>query len=74
MASLPCYIKEMKMSKPFTLVTVIVLSLIALLQLVRFVMAWEVVISGVMIPVWVSAIACLVAAGLAFMLWREAQR
>lgn len=59
------------MSKPFTLVTVIVLSLIALLQLVRFVMGWEVVISDVTVPIWVSPIACLLAAGLAFMLWRE---
>ena len=60
--------------KPFTTVTVVVLSLIALLQLVRFIAGWEVTVNGISIPLWASAIAFLVAAGLALMLWREARR
>ena len=59
--------------KPFTTIAVIVLSLIALLQLLRFLLDWEVVVNGAMIPVWVSGIAFVIAAGLAAMLWREAR-
>ena len=60
--------------KPFTLVAVVVFALIAVLQLLRLVMAWEVMVQGVLIPVWASGIALVVAAGLAVMLGREARR
>ena len=60
--------------KPFTLVAVLLLGLVALLQLVRLVLGWSVVINGFGIPLWASAVACLVAAGLALMVWREARR
>ena len=59
------------MTKPFTLIAVVLLSLIALLQLLRFSLGWEVMVNGVSIPVWASLIAFLVAAGLAVMVWRE---
>jgi hypothetical protein len=59
--------------KPFTNLTVIVLSLISLLQLIRFLQGWEVVVNGIAIPTWVSGIACVVAGGLALMLWRESR-
>ena len=62
------------MNRPFTLIAVGLLSLIALLQLLRFVLGWEVTINGVGIPVWASAIAFVVAAGLAVTVWREARR
>ncbi len=62
------------MRKPFTIIAVVLLLLIALLQLLRFIMRWEVTLNGVSIPVWASAIACLVAAGLAVMVWVEARR
>ena len=62
------------MNKPFTLIAVALLSLIAVLQLLRFVLGWEVTIHGVHIPVWASAIAFVVAAGLAVTVWREARR
>ena len=58
--------------RPFTYVAVIVFALVALVQLARFVLAWPVSINGVSIPVWVSALAAVVAALLAVMLWREA--
>lgn len=57
--------------KPFSTVAVAVFSLVALLQLLRVALGWEVTINGFVIPLWASAIACLVAATLAFMLWRE---
>lgn len=59
------------MNKPVTLIAVVVFSLIALLQLLRVVLGWEVTIHGVVVPMWVSFSACAVAGGLAVMLWRE---
>jgi hypothetical protein len=60
--------------KPFTLMTVVVLSLVAILQLIRLALGWEVSVNGVSIPVWASGIAVIVAGGLAVMLWRESRK
>jgi len=60
--------------KPFTTITVIVLSLIAVLQLLRFILRWEVTLNGAVVPVWLSGIAFVVAGGLAVMVWRERRR
>ena len=57
--------------KPFTRAAVFVFSLVALVQLLRLVLGWDVVIGGVSIPVWASVVAFLVAAMLAVMLRRE---
>ena len=57
--------------KPFTFFAVLVFALVALVQLARFVLGWPVLVNGVPIPVWVSAIAAVVAALLAVMVWRE---
>ena len=62
------------MRKPFTTIAVVLLLLIALLQLVRLIMSWEVTLNGATIPVWASAIASVVAAGLAVMVWVEARK
>jgi hypothetical protein len=59
--------------KPFTSVAIIVFSLVALVQLLRVALGWEVTVNGIVIPVWVSIIACAIAAMLAFMLRREAR-
>lgn len=59
--------------KPFTTVAIVVFSLVALLQLLRVALGWEVTVSGIFIPFWASVIACAFAATLAFMLWREAR-
>ena len=60
--------------KPFTLTAVIVFSLIAILQLIRFILGWEVSVNGVAIPVWLSGIVFIIAGGLAAMLWVEARK
>ena len=60
--------------KPFTTIAVILFSLIALLQLVRFILNWEVTVNGITIPVWASRIAFVIAAALAVMLWRETRQ
>ncbi len=62
------------MTKPFTITAVVLFSLIALLQLLRFVLGWEVVVNGVAVPVWASGIAFVIAAGLAVTVWREARK
>lgn len=62
------------MKKPFTILAVVLFSLIALLQLLRFILGWEITVNGVIVPVWVSGLAFLVAAGLAVMVWRETRK
>ena len=59
------------MNKPFTVVSVVVLSLVSLLQLLRLVLGWAITVNGVAIPLWASGIAFVMAAGLAAMVWRE---
>jgi hypothetical protein len=60
--------------KPFAMIVVIFLSLLALLQLARFFLGWVVTVQGVVIPVWVSGIAFVIAGLLAVMLWWESRR
>jgi membrane associated rhomboid family serine protease len=60
--------------KPFTTTAVILFALIALMQLLRFILGWEVTVNGVIVPIWASLIAFVIAAGLAVMLWRETRR
>ena len=60
--------------KPFTMVAIVVFALVALLQLLRVALGWEVTVNGVSVPLWASVIACVVAAALALMLWRERHR
>jgi len=62
------------MKKPFTVIAIVVLLLIALLQLLRFILGWEVTVHGVSVPVWASGIAFVVAAGLAVMVWLEMRK
>ena len=59
------------MTKPYTILAIVLFSLIAFLQLLRFLLGWEIMVNGVTVPVWASAVAFVVAAGLAVMLWRE---
>ena len=48
--------------KPFTRIAVIVFSLVALLQLLRVSLGWDITVNGIFIPFWASVIACVVAA------------
>jgi hypothetical protein len=57
--------------KPFTLIAIVVLSLVSILHLIRLVLGWEVLIAGVTIPLWISGAGFILAGGLAAMLWRE---
>jgi hypothetical protein len=62
---------KQKMKKPFTTIAVVLFSLIALLQLLRVLSGWEVLVNGMPIPLWASGLAFVVATGLAAMVWRE---
>jgi hypothetical protein len=60
--------------KRFSTIAAVVFALVALAQLLRLVLGWSIVINGISVPLWASAIACLVAGGLAVMVWREAHQ
>ena len=62
------------MTKPFTTIAIFLFALIALLQLLRFVLGWEVMVNGITVPVWLSGIAFVLLAGLAVMVWRETRK
>jgi uncharacterized oligopeptide transporter (OPT) family protein len=57
--------------KPFTTIAIVIFSLIAVAQLLRFLFRVEVTASGISIPLWPSAIAAIFFGALAFMLWQE---
>jgi len=59
---------------PVARMTTIFLALAALAQFLRFVLRVEVTAGGVSIPLWASALACVVTGGLSIMLWRESRR
>jgi len=60
--------------KPFTNIAAIVFSLIAFMHLLRLFFSWEVTVNGMIVPLWVSIPGFVIAAGLAFMLRREAHK
>lgn len=57
----------------FALVSSILFLLIALLQLFRLVMQWDVTIAGWHLPMWASIVAVLVAGALSFAGFRLSQ-
>ena len=59
--------------KPFTTIAIVIFSLVAVLHVLRLMFRWEVVINGLVMPMWVSVVGFIVAGGLAVMVWREAR-
>jgi hypothetical protein len=53
---------------------IVFLGLLSLLQLTRVLLGWSVVVNGVSVPIWASAVACVIAGALALALWRETHR
>ena len=60
--------------KPATLTATILLGVVALAHLLRIVFRVEVTAGGRHVPMWLSAVACVVAGGVAFLLRREHRR
>jgi hypothetical protein len=59
--------------KPFTSLACLLLALIALLQLTRVVLGWDVAVNGVHVPLWASGVAAFVTGGLSALVWRESR-
>jgi hypothetical protein len=57
--------------KPATMISTFFLAIVAVAHLLRLVLRVEITVGGILVPSWVSVIACLVPAGLALALWRE---
>jgi hypothetical protein len=60
--------------KPYTTAASAVFTLVAIAQLLRFALRWPVTINEFEIPLWVSAVAFVIAATLAVMIRREARK
>ena len=60
--------------KTSTTLAIVFLVLLSLLQLTRVLLGWSVVVNGVSVPIWASAVACVIAGALALALWRETHR
>jgi hypothetical protein len=60
--------------KPAAMTATIMLGLVALAHLLRILCRLEVTVGGRPIPMWLSGAACVVAGGVALMLWRESRR
>ena len=59
--------------RPAALAATVLLALIALAQLVRLILRVEVTAAGVTVPLWLSALAFVVAGGVALTLWLESR-
>ena len=57
--------------KTFTMIAVVIFTLVAVLQLVRVLEGWDIAIGSFHVPMWVSMVAAAVAALMAVMVWRE---
>jgi hypothetical protein len=59
--------------KPVTAIASAIFAVVACLHLLRIVLGWEVLIQGVVIPMWASYLGVLVPSVLSFLLWRESR-
>lgn len=57
--------------RPMTYTAISLFALISLLQLLRVIMGWDVMVNGVLVPLWASGIAFVVAGAMSLLLWRE---
>lgn len=62
------------MMRSSTAIAVVLLALIAIGHLLRVLAGWELVIGGIVVPMWPSVVVFLAFGGLAIMLGRESKR
>ena len=62
------------MSKPFTLLTILLLLVIAAAHIYRVVRPFDVIVNGTIVPEWGSIAAAVITAFLALMVLRESRR
>ena len=61
------------MRKPFTTLAVAIFGLVTLIHLLRLILAWDVTISGLVVPMWVSIAGAILGGLLAVMVKKEAR-
>ena len=57
--------------KPFATRSVFLLALIAALQFLRFMPGWEIIVSGLILPLWLGAIAFVITLAFAIKVCQE---
>ena len=62
------------MVRPFTSISILAFSLIAIMHLLRLFFGWAVIVDGLIIPTWISVPGVLIGAVLALMLWKESRK
>jgi hypothetical protein len=60
--------------KPAALIATVFLALVGIAHLVRVLLGLDLVAAGMVVPIWISMVACVFTGGLAVMLWRESRR
>ncbi len=61
------------MTKPFTTFAVAIFGLVTLIHVLRLIFAWDVTISGLVVPMWVSLAGAILGGVLAVMVKKEAR-
>jgi hypothetical protein len=61
------------MTKPFTILAVAIFGLVAVIHVLRLIFAWDVTISGLVVPMWVSIAGAILGGVLAVMVKKEAR-
>ena len=59
------------MSRPRWVLAAALVSVVAVLQLVRAVAGWQVIVNGFSVPIWLSYIASVLLAIFAILLWKD---
>jgi hypothetical protein len=59
--------------KPFTSLACLLLAVIALLQLTRLLLGWDIIVNGYAVPLWPSGVAALVTGAVSLLAWRESR-
>jgi hypothetical protein len=60
--------------KPFTLAATILLLAVSAAHVLRLLYGWQVTAADQVIPMWASAVAAIITAALALLVWRENRR
>lgn len=63
--------KSFNNTRIFSMIASVVFALVAILQLLRFVLGWTVLVNGFSMPLWASAVAFVMATALSIMVWQE---
>jgi hypothetical protein len=61
-------------ARNFCILAAVIFAIIAILQLVRALIGWPVTVGNITVPIWLSWIAAIVAAGLAWFGYQASSR